>query len=169
MAALYKGLEFFRFDHVELLVVGPRLLQAILTAFADYRFCVWSGHSKWSMFMLATSWFWFYTGTRTLSNTLETCLTTIALSYYPWRKSESTKFIWFVALAAFVRPTAAIPWVPLCLRHIRQSKYTVLELLLKRYVVIGYGLFKKYWQKKRFKYLCFYFVADLSSVQVRLP
>ena len=51
---------------------------------------------------------------------------------------ESTSFIWFVGLVSFVRPTAAIPWLPLCLRHIRMSKFTVTELIIKRYLVIGY-------------------------------
>lgn len=138
IAGLYKLLEWFQWDHVQLLVIGPRFLQALLTAFADYRFCHWTNYSKWSVFMLATSWFWFYTGSRTLSNTVETCLTMIALSYFPWRKSdESTKFLWFVMLVTFIRPTAAIPWLPLCIRHIHQSKFTVLEVLVKRYFIIG--------------------------------
>lgn len=50
---------------------------------------------------------------------------------------ESTSFIWLVGLVSFIRPTAAIPWLPLCLRHIRSSKFTVIELLLKRYLLIG--------------------------------
>jgi GPI mannosyltransferase 3 len=99
---------------------------------------VWNGRKKWSAFLILTSWFWFYTGSRTLSNTVETALTTIALSYFPWRKgNESSTFLWFVAIATFLRPTAAIPWIPLFFYHIEKSKFTVFELLFKRYLLIG--------------------------------
>lgn len=87
---------------------------------------------------MCTSWFWFYTASRTLTNTLETALTTIALSYFPWQYGmECTSFLWFVFTAAFVRPTAIIPWIPLCLHHIKKSRYTAFELVFKRYLPIG--------------------------------
>lgn len=136
IAGIYKLLQLLLCDKVELLVVIPRLMQATLSAFADYRFYRWTNNSKWSMFLMAIAWFWFYTASRTLVNTLETSLTTIALSYYPWH-SESTTFLWLVGLLSFIRPTAALPWLPLCIRHIRKSRYTITELLVKRYFVIG--------------------------------
>lgn len=69
-------------------VLVPRLLQAVISAIADYRFYKWNNNSKWSAFVIITSWFWFYTASRTLSNTLETSLTMIALSYYPRKASD---------------------------------------------------------------------------------
>ncbi|XP_019546352.3 GPI mannosyltransferase 3 [Aedes albopictus] len=138
IAAVYKLLELVKMDCVELLVLLPRVLQALLSAYSDYRFYVWSNKSKWSIFMAATSWFWFYTASRTLSNTLEASLMVIALSYFPWSGSECTAFLWPVAISVFLRPTSALPWIPLCLYHMKKSSYPVWELLLKRYLVIGF-------------------------------
>lgn len=136
ISGIYKILQYLHLDNVELLIVVPRIIQAILSAFADYRFYRWTNNSKWSLYLIAIAWFWFYTASRTLTNTLETTITTIALSYYPWH-SESTTFLWLIGVLAFIRPTAALPWFSLCIRHIQQSRYTVLELLAKRYFVIG--------------------------------
>lgn len=138
IAGLYKLLALVNLDSVELLVLLPRVLQALLSAYSDYRFFLWSNKSKWSLFVLATSWFWFYTASRTLANTLETSLTVIALSYFPWVASESTTFLWPVTLSVFVRPTSAIPWIPLCLYHMKKSTHPTWELFLKRYLLIGF-------------------------------
>lgn len=138
VAGIYKALALLQLDQVELLILLPRVAQALLSAFADYRFYQWTGKSKWGGFIICTSWFWFYTATRTLTNTLETALTTIALSYFPWQYGkECTCFLWFVFTAAFVRPTAIIPWIPLCLHHIKKSNYSAFELLFKRYLPVA--------------------------------
>lgn len=50
---------------------------------------------------------------------------------------EGTGFLWIVGLLAFIRPTSIITWLPFCVHHIRKSRYTVSELLIKRYFVIG--------------------------------
>ncbi|KAJ8939794.1 hypothetical protein NQ314_010998, partial [Rhamnusium bicolor] len=65
-------------------IYGPRILQALLSAYSDVCFYKWSGTRKWAIFCIASSWFWFYTGSRTLINTLECALTTIAISKFPW-------------------------------------------------------------------------------------
>jgi GPI mannosyltransferase 3 len=75
-------------------ILAPRVLQALLSAYADYRFYRWCNRKKWSLFIIVTSWFWFYTGSRTLINTLEASLTTIALSYFPWGEFDG-KFLTF--------------------------------------------------------------------------
>lgn len=138
IGALYRALAWFDLDQVNCLVFGPRILQAILSAISDYCFFRWSNNSKWSIFLITTSWFWFYTASRTLSNTIETCLTTIALRLYPkYRSSDSHGFLWIVALLCFVRPTAAILWLPLCIYHVHKSIHSVFELLIKRYLLIG--------------------------------
>jgi phosphatidylinositol glycan class B len=136
ISGVYKILEYLKLDEVHLLVLVPRILQALLTAYSDYRFYIFSGKTKWSIFIVATSWFIFYTGSRTLINTVEMALTTIALSYFPFY-SENTSFLWPVALLCFIRPTAAIPWFPFCLYHMKKSVYTVLQLVFKRYIPIG--------------------------------
>ncbi len=158
IAVIYKALEALSLDDVQYLVIAPRIFQAILTAFADYRFYKWSDNSKWSLFMIVSSWFWFYTGSRTLANTVETALTSIALSYFPWRKGkrrmipkiffyfykfcfhnvqESSSFLWYVALVCFVRPTAAITWLPLCIYHIRSSQVSAVTNIFLKYLPIG--------------------------------
>jgi phosphatidylinositol glycan class B len=83
-ALLYKLLDVLKIDERVLLILLPRILQALLATYADYRFYVWCNRKKWSLFIIATSWFWFYTGSRTLINSFEAALTTIALSYFPW-------------------------------------------------------------------------------------
>lgn len=160
IAGVYKVLEILKLDEVQLLVckrkrtlikfndfltkrpfllfqvLVPRILQAILTAFSDYRFHKWCGSTKWSVFVMATSWFVFYTGSRTLSNTIEMSLTTIALSYFPW-ETESAVFILPATLVCYMRPTAITIWLPLFFYHLKTSRYHAFGILMKRYVPIG--------------------------------
>lgn len=136
IAAIYKLLALLQLDSVQLLVLLPRLLQATLTAYSDYRFYIWTGRSKWALFLILVPWFWFYTGSRTLANTLETSLTTIALSYFPWYR-EGTGYLWPAAICCFLRPTAAVIWLPLVLYHLRRSRLSVTELIFKHFVAVG--------------------------------
>lgn len=66
-------------------------MQSFLSAYADYRFYIWSGHKKWALFITASSFFWLYTGSRTLVNTFETAVSMIALSYFPWPDKKNSK------------------------------------------------------------------------------
>ncbi|XP_060657929.1 GPI mannosyltransferase 3 isoform X1 [Drosophila nasuta] len=136
IAAIYKVLALLQLDSVEWLVLLPRLLQALLTTYSDYRFYVWTGKRKWALFLILVPWFWFYTGSRTLANTLEASLITIALSYFPWH-GEGTAYLWPAAICCFLRPTAAVIWLPLAVYHLRKSRLSVVELILKRFVAIG--------------------------------
>ncbi|XP_031641017.1 GPI mannosyltransferase 3-like [Contarinia nasturtii] len=138
IAVVYRALAWLGFERVQYLVLAPRISQAFLSAYSDYCFYRWSKRSKWSIFLIATSWFWFYTATRTLLNTVETCLTTVALSLYPQNsKTDSQKYLWIVALLCFIRPTAAILWFPLCVIHMQRSYRSIAELVLKRYLPIA--------------------------------
>lgn len=138
IAAVYRALAYIGLDQAKYLVLVPRILQAILSAISDYFFYKWSNQSKWSIFSIATSWFWFYTASRTLLNTFETSLTVIALSLYPrYYAADSHNFLWIVALVCFIRPTAAILWLPLCVFHMQKSAHSIIELLIKRYLLIG--------------------------------
>ncbi|SPP84917.1 GPI mannosyltransferase 3 isoform X1 [Drosophila guanche] len=136
IAGLYKVLALLHLDSVQLLVLLPRILQATLTAYSDYRFFVWTGKRKWALFLILVPWFWFYTGSRTLANTLEASLTTIALSYFPWY-GEGTAYLWPAAFCCFLRPTAAVIWLPLSIYHLRKSRLSPVELILKRFLAIG--------------------------------
>ncbi|XP_075161416.1 phosphatidylinositol glycan anchor biosynthesis class B isoform X2 [Haematobia irritans] len=136
IAGVYKLLALLSLDTVQLLVLIPRILQATLSSYSDYRFFIWTGKKKWGLFLIISSWFWFYTGSRTLSNTLESSLTTIGLSYFPWY-GEGITYLWPAILCCFLRPTAAIIWLPLIFYHLRKSKFSWTELIFKRYLVIG--------------------------------
>lgn len=140
----------------------PRIAQALLSAYSDLCFYRWSGRTKWSLISISTSWFWYYTCSRTLINTFEAGLTTIALSQYPWagRKvgefsviynciimkkldllyilDDHFKFIWIVAILFVIRPTSAIIWLPLCWHHIRTSKTLSFFSVVTLYLCRGY-------------------------------
>lgn len=53
---------------------------------------------------------------------------------------EGTGFLWIVGFLAFIRPTSMITWLPICVHHVKKSQYTVWELLVKRYLFIGFSL-----------------------------
>ncbi|XP_074034783.1 phosphatidylinositol glycan anchor biosynthesis class B [Leptinotarsa decemlineata] len=140
IAGLYKILQITGLDTSNILVYGPRILQAILSAYSDLCFYKWSGTKKWAIFCIGTSWFWFYTGSRTLINSLECALSTIALSYFPWPGKgieNNSNFLWIISLLFVVRPTSAIIWTPLCVYHLMIQKKSMLTLLLSRYLPIG--------------------------------
>lgn len=137
ISIVYRILKFIHLDYVSLLTTMPCVLQALLSAYADYRFYIWT-RNKWALFTLCTNWYWYYCAPRTLLNTLETSLTTIALSIFPWRDSgsRSIRYLWIVAFLCSIRPTAAVIWTPLCLYHVFTAT-TSRVVLLFRYAGIG--------------------------------
>ncbi|XP_065157206.1 GPI mannosyltransferase 3-like [Atheta coriaria] len=144
IAIVYKILQLIGVDSTEMLIYVPRLLQATLSAFSDYCFWKWCGRTKWSMFCIGISWFWFYTASRTLLNTFETCLTTIALSTFPFQKYSKhekaevdSTFLWVVGLSVAIRPTAAILWLPLCAYQLFTSRIAVSKNLLNLYLPVS--------------------------------
>lgn len=123
ISIFYSIVKFLQVDSVFVIVTLPRVFQALLTAYAEYRFYVWTG-SKFALFNLCINWYWYYCASRTLINSFETCLTIIALSEYPWNNNprKSSKFMWTVGFLCCARPTAAVVWLPLCLHHLSKSK-----------------------------------------------
>ncbi|XP_012265530.2 GPI mannosyltransferase 3 [Athalia rosae] len=140
ISLLYRLLGFLNFDHVVLITTLPCILQALLSAYADYRFYIWT-RNKWALFNFCTNWYWYYCAPRTMLNTLETSLTTIALSIFPWRdsNSKSIHYLWIVAFLCAMRPTAVIVWSPLCLFHIVTTPENQFFLLIK-YLGIGVAI-----------------------------
>ncbi|XP_032666435.1 GPI mannosyltransferase 3 [Odontomachus brunneus] len=139
ISILYRALAVFSLDFAWLLTTLPRVFQAILVAYADYRFYQWT-RCKWMLLVLCLNWYWYYCATRTLINTVETAGTTIALTMFPWKDSrvQSAKFLWIVGFLCMARPTAAIVWLPLCAYHICTGERVA---LLGRYAVIGASCF----------------------------
>ncbi|XP_012234980.1 GPI mannosyltransferase 3 [Linepithema humile] len=136
ISILYRGLALFSLDFVPLLTTLPRVFQAVLVAYADYRFYKWI-KCRWMLFILCLNWYWYYCATRTLINAVETACTTIALSIFPWKDShvQSVKFLWIVSFLCMARPTATIMWLPLCLYHICTSTEKKI-VLFSRYIII---------------------------------
>ncbi|KZP21235.1 glycosyltransferase family 22 protein [Athelia psychrophila] len=110
-----------------LVVIGPKLLHGSLAAATD----VWvrelavktigEKYASVTLFLSLTSLFHALSLSRSLSNSLETSLTTIALALFPWDPashsftfSDKNRFslcLLFAALACTIRPTNAIIWV----------------------------------------------------------
>ncbi|XP_033327163.2 phosphatidylinositol glycan anchor biosynthesis class B isoform X1 [Megalopta genalis] len=118
MSVIYRILALASLDYVTILIMVPRMIQAILSAYGEYRFYKWT-QNKRTMYSLCINWYWYYCATRTLINTVETALTMIALSMFPWRDGHirNLNFLWIVGFLCTMRPTAAILWLPLCIYH----------------------------------------------------
>ncbi|KAK9874772.1 hypothetical protein WA026_005579 [Henosepilachna vigintioctopunctata] len=139
-SGLYKILDLFAIDTSFLIINGPRILQGILSAYADVCLYKWSGSSKWALFCSASSWFLFYMGSRTLINSFETSISSIALSMFPWpggSREEKFGFLWLVGFICIVRPTAIIMWLPICLFHLKITRHRWSFLIFTKYLPIG--------------------------------
>ncbi|KAK1265455.1 hypothetical protein QJS04_geneDACA011465 [Acorus gramineus] len=124
-ASLYKILAFFGLDITLIMVKAPRLLQSFFSAFGDlylYKLsCLIFNESvaQWALFSQLANWFMFFCITRTLSNSLETVLTTMGLFYWLCSKDDSNRSISnsrklalsIAALTCAIRPTSAITWL----------------------------------------------------------
>ncbi|XP_014616756.1 PREDICTED: GPI mannosyltransferase 3 [Polistes canadensis] len=135
---LYRILANFSLDSVITLTLLPRLFQAMISAYADYRFYKWT-KNKWMLYSLCINWYWYYCATRTLINSLETACTIIALSMFPWRNTniKSARYLWVVGFLCTIRPTAAIVWVPLCIYHLSTSLQNKI-LIICQYGMVGF-------------------------------
>jgi len=79
----------------------PRLIQGLFAAVSDlyvFRLSLrLSGAqtARWTLLFQLTSWFTFYCGTRTLTNSMEAFLTAVALYYYPWPgRTTRSRFVY---------------------------------------------------------------------------
>ncbi|KZT26559.1 glycosyltransferase family 22 protein [Neolentinus lepideus HHB14362 ss-1] len=173
-----------KLDQTTFLIAGPKVLHGILGACTD----IWIagvtrnvlGERYVLVFLSLTSFFNALSLTRSLSNSLETSLTTIALSYFPWDAHKSfdraairTSFT-FAALACAVRPTNAILWVyisavlvlRLC-KNLRQLIAVVLDLVVigSVFTVSVVALDSAYYNRLTFTPLNFT-LTNLSSVSL---
>ncbi|CAG9571634.1 unnamed protein product [Danaus chrysippus] len=144
IALLYSVLKFTGLDYPNVVIILPRILQAIISSIADYRFYKWTGGRKWALFLILTSWFWFYTASRTLLQTLETAFVAIALSVFPFKtgklgyyEKESSTWLWLACISVFVRPTSAPLWIVLGIYNLVTTNQGRMELFLKTYLPIA--------------------------------
>ncbi|GAA6062630.1 hypothetical protein JCM10212_000292 [Sporobolomyces blumeae] len=150
--ALVYGLakQFGLDDRGEWLVLEPRLLQACVAASTDIAVSRLAGHilgpeyTNAALVVSLTSFFNFFTSTRTLSNSTETALTAWALCWWPWQSREGgdsevikenrrrapqsreggsslMPALCLAALATIIRPSNAIIWIILGARRFVQS------------------------------------------------
>ncbi|KAJ1525686.1 hypothetical protein ONE63_008900 [Megalurothrips usitatus] len=141
-SGLFKLLAYLGVDNVKILVTAPRILQALITAYADVSILSWIrnptyGRSPWAKITIVTSWYLFYVGSRTIYNTIEADLIGIAFSLYPWPPSKvsgSSKYLIVGALACVIRPTAAVILLPLFICQIITSSER-LSIILKSIII----------------------------------
>lgn len=146
----FQVLKVLGLDSTNSIILAPRLIQAVLAGFGDFFVFKLSGKlfcrqsAKWTLLCHLLSWFTFYCMTRTLTNSTETILTTIALYYWPWdlkTSKDSTSnlalSLLFAAIACLIRPTSAIIWVPLALYFLLNTNEKI-SFIFKKVLPIGF-------------------------------
>ncbi|KAK9478253.1 Alg9-like mannosyltransferase family-domain-containing protein [Lipomyces japonicus] len=121
-AAIYKINELLRLGETGL-IHGPKVLQAIFAAIADYQVILFSKQnygyeiSQISTIITVTSAFNFFVSCRTFSNSLEMTLLITGLRYWPIKTAEISiniknvaKALALAAIACVLRPTNALIW-----------------------------------------------------------
>ena len=118
----FKLLQVLHLDFPYLIVVVPKLIQAVISAISDIFALEWfqtlfgSQHGSKATYcaLYISNWFMLYASSRTVINTLETSLSTIALSLYA---KNDKSYVSLIALSFMIRPTTAIFWVPMVLAN----------------------------------------------------
>ncbi|KAG2020047.1 GPI mannosyltransferase 3 [Coprinopsis cinerea AmutBmut pab1-1] len=129
---LLKVTGLDRFD--ALLIALPKIVHGALSAGTDLgivglaRAVLGNDYVSTAALLSLTSFFNALSLSRTLSNSLETSLCSLAFAYYPWdahpdvtphvtfNKTKLRKMILFSALACVIRPTNAVIWTFLYMR-----------------------------------------------------
>ncbi|KAL5533101.1 GPI10 [Sanghuangporus sanghuang] len=138
---VYWLLKVTRLDKGKLLIIAPKILQGVIASITDIstrelaRQLLGDRYVDTTYFLSLASFFHILALSRTLSNSVETSLTTAALCFWPWHSLDNCRGLQLAfALAAascLVRPTSAILWaflaVELCWRSRSNKKY--LEVL----------------------------------------
>ncbi|KAI0822851.1 glycosyltransferase family 22 protein [Trametes gibbosa] len=120
---IYWLLKVLKLDGTDALIWGPKLLHGALAACTDIwvarlaRLVVGERYVDATVFFSLTSFFHGLSLSRSISNSAETSLTVVALSYFPlhanmsqWR-TDLQKTILFAAVACAIRPTSAVLWI----------------------------------------------------------
>ncbi|KAJ3227822.1 hypothetical protein HK099_000076 [Clydaea vesicula] len=163
----YSLLNVLHLDETPLFVMFPRLFQAFFNALTDsytyflaYRF-FGKGPAKWALLCSLTSWFNFFSGSRTYSNNMETLFTLMAFYCWPWPtlidKIDYNDFmisLVFASISCIFRPTSAIIWIFIGLHLLFNSKLGqwlkilavssgILSLSFLFSLLIDYGFYQK--------------------------
>ncbi|KAI8926169.1 Alg9-like mannosyltransferase family-domain-containing protein [Entophlyctis helioformis] len=154
-SGVYWVLKVLGLDDTYLLILAPRAVQGVFAGLADtFTFMLalkmfGSRTARWTIAAMLMCWFNWYCLVRTYSNSLEACLTAIALYYWPWPRSRRDArplrrdFRISLALAAcacIIRPTNAIIWaflgVSLLLRKGARRLPVILDVLSAMVIAI---------------------------------
>ncbi|KAI0309180.1 glycosyltransferase family 22 protein [Amylostereum chailletii] len=142
---VYWALKTLGLDGTELLILAPKVLHGALAAGTDIwirevaRGVLGERYVSTAYFLSLTSFFHGLSLSRSLSNSLETTLTTIALSHFPWdparalSRSHLRRMLIFAALACSVRTTNAVLWiylVPVLLWRLRAHRRHLVAVIL---------------------------------------
>ncbi|EJD05872.1 uncharacterized protein FOMMEDRAFT_145241 [Fomitiporia mediterranea MF3/22] len=114
-------------------IIGPKIFQGALAAVTDIstrelaRQMIGERYAGTAFTLSLTAFFHILALSRTLSNSVETSLTTAALCFWPWHSLYSRRQLQFAfALAAascLVRPTSLIIWIFLFLELYRRTRW----------------------------------------------
>ncbi|KAI0672934.1 glycosyltransferase family 22 protein [Trametes maxima] len=142
---VYWLLKVSHLDNTSALIWGPKLLHGTLAACTDIwlarltRRVTGERYVNAALFFSFTSFFHGLSLSRSISNSAETSLTTVALSYFPWDinspkwRGDLSRTLLFAALAYAIRPTNAVIWVFMftwLLWTVRGRPSTVLAIIL---------------------------------------
>ncbi|KAL5511606.1 GPI10 [Sanghuangporus vaninii] len=134
---VYWFLKVTRLDKGKLKIIAPKILQGVIASITDIstrelaRQLLGDRYVDTTYFLSLASFFHILALCRTLSNSVETSLTTAALCFWPWHSLDNCRGLQLAfALAAascLVRPTSAVLWaflaVELCWRSRSSKKY----------------------------------------------
>ena len=139
-----KILQLLQWDSPFLVVLIPKLVQAVISALSDtcamkfYQttFGSFLDSRKCYMALYSSNWFMLYASSRTLINSLETCLSTIALSLYV---QHNVNYVLWISISFMMRPTTAIFWIPMVFTDViyqRSLKTLILKMVPQAVLVI---------------------------------
>ena len=122
-------LKLFNLDSQMLVELVPRLTQALLAALGDVSILQFNARhfgertNHWFLIIYTTNFFLNYCSARTLVNTFEMTLTSMALNFYPTRHGQlvdrgSLIYVALISFSFMARATTAVFWLPLVLVHV---------------------------------------------------
>ncbi|CAI5441996.1 unnamed protein product [Caenorhabditis angaria] len=133
IAAIYQLINYIGLGSYSWIIYNvPRIFHSLLFVVADFsyyklcrRLCITSKIADMSFISYLSCWFVFYCSSRTLSNSLETSITLIALSWFPFEgkfyKGSTWPYIALGIITIVIRPTVALIWLVFGLYHLYLS------------------------------------------------
>ncbi|KAF8319286.1 hypothetical protein DL93DRAFT_2053664 [Clavulina sp. PMI_390] len=131
-------LKVLHLDGTRALIWAPKILDAVFASITDYSVYHLAGtlfgqaYSPVALLLSLTSFFNVLALSRSLSNSVETSFTILALAYFPWKQASNRTLrnsLAIAAIACAIRPTNAIIWVAFFLLYYVDSSESLLSLV----------------------------------------